>query len=43
MKDDLKNVATRDELNNLNEIIEKLEKRVKISQILTENDTVVNI
>lgn len=40
MKDDLKNVATRDELNNLKEIIEKLDKRVKISQILTENDTV---
>lgn len=43
MKDDLKNVATKDELNNLKEIIEKLEKRVKISQILTENDTVGNI
>lgn len=43
MKDDLKNVATKDELNNLKEIIEKLEKRVKTSQILTENDTVGNI
>ena len=43
MKDDLKNVATKDELNNLKEIIEKLEKRVKISQILTENDTVGNV
>lgn len=35
-KDDLKNVATRDEISRLKEIIEKLEKQVKISQILGE-------
>lgn len=36
IKDDLKNVATRDELNSLKETLDKLEKQVKISQILSE-------
>ena len=36
VKDDLKNVATKDELNSIKEILDKLEKQVKISQILNE-------
>lgn len=36
VKDDLKNVATKDELNSIKETLDKLEKQVKISQILSE-------
>lgn len=36
LKDDLKNVPTREELNSLKEVIEQLKKQVKISQILSE-------
>ena len=36
VKDDLKNVATKDEIGALRETIADLQKRVKISQILAE-------
>lgn len=36
VKDDLKNVATKEELNSIKETLDKLEKQVKISQILSE-------
>lgn len=39
VKKDLENVATKDELGSLKEIIEQLEKRIKINQILNENST----
>ena len=35
-KDDLKNMATRQDLDALKQTIEKLEKQVKINQILAE-------
>lgn len=40
LKDDLKNVPTRDEINSLKEIIEQLKKQVKINQILSEKPNV---
>ena len=36
MKDDLKNVATKDELASLKDAIADLKKQVKISQIMSE-------